>query len=79
VDQQIMETDTQVQQRAMVEFPVQPSETAAPIDAPIDAPVGATVDKADAARSAANVVQWQSYLPENCIKTMIAMGWDVTT
>jgi hypothetical protein len=34
---------------------------------------------ADVARSDSNVLQWMSYLPEDCINTMIAMGWDVTT
>jgi hypothetical protein len=24
-------------------------------------------------------LRWMSYLPEDCIRTMIAMGWDVTT
>jgi hypothetical protein len=33
----------------------------------------------DAERSAANILQWTSYLPADCIKTMIAMGWDRTT
>jgi hypothetical protein len=23
--------------------------------------------------------QWMAYLPKDCIKTMIHMGWDVTT
>jgi hypothetical protein len=30
-------------------------------------------------RSEGNILQWMSYLPEDCIKTMIAMGWDVST
>ena len=33
----------------------------------------------DVARSEKNVLQWMAYLPEDCIKTMIQMGWDVTT
>jgi hypothetical protein len=33
----------------------------------------------DAARSEENILQWMSYLPEDCIRTMIDMGWDVTT
>ena len=34
---------------------------------------------ADVARSESNVLQWMAYLPEDCIRTMIHMGWDVTT
>ena len=34
---------------------------------------------AEVARSDSNVIQWMSYLPEDCINTMIAMGWDVST
>jgi len=33
----------------------------------------------DATRSRKNILQWQSYLPSDCIETMIRMGWDVTT
>ena len=33
----------------------------------------------DAARAAHNISQWTSYLPPDCIKAMIAMGWDRTT
>jgi|HubBroStandDraft_1064217.scaffolds.fasta_scaffold03338_11 hypothetical protein len=33
----------------------------------------------DAARAAQNISQWTSYLPPDCIKAMIAMGWDRTT
>jgi hypothetical protein len=31
------------------------------------------------ARSENNILQWMAYLPEDCIRRMIAMGWDVTT
>ena len=34
---------------------------------------------ADVARSESNILQWTAYLPEDCVKTMIQMGWDVTT
>jgi hypothetical protein len=30
-------------------------------------------------RAAQNILQWTSYLPPDCIKSMIAMGWDRTT
>lgn len=47
------------------------SETAAPADL-WDGP-------RDAARSQENIRQWMSYLPEDCVRTMIDMRWDVTT
>jgi hypothetical protein len=30
-------------------------------------------------RSMHNVAVWRSYLPADCVDTMIAMGWDETT
>jgi hypothetical protein len=32
----------------------------------------------DSIRSAENVRQWKLYLPEDCVNTMIKMGWDRT-
>ena len=66
-----METDTQVLQRVFVELPMELSDTASPIDA--------RGSDADVLRSENNIFEWMSYLPEDCIKAMIAMGWDVTT
>jgi hypothetical protein len=34
---------------------------------------------ADIARSEENILRWMSYLPDECIRTMILMGWDITT
>ena len=34
---------------------------------------------ADVARSERNIPKWMAHLPEDCVKTMIKMGWDVTT
>jgi hypothetical protein len=34
---------------------------------------------ADAKRSVKNILQWNSYLPANCVRTMVRMGWDYTT
>jgi hypothetical protein len=61
---------TEVPQRVFVELPEELSATASSIDVQNDA---------DVARSEKNVLQWMAYLPEDCIKTMIQMGWDVTT
>jgi hypothetical protein len=30
-------------------------------------------------RSQANILRWMEYLPEDCIKKMIEMGWDFST
>jgi hypothetical protein len=32
-----------------------------------------------AARSAKNIATWREYLPTDCVRTMIRMGWDYTT
>jgi hypothetical protein len=29
-------------------------------------------------RAAANILAWRSYLPQDCVDTMIKMGWDST-
>ena len=34
---------------------------------------------ADARRSARNISLWNSYLPTECVRTMVRMGWDYTT
>lgn len=31
------------------------------------------------ARSAANISNWSSYLPPDCVRSMVRMGWDVST
>jgi hypothetical protein len=54
-----------------VDIPGEPGDIAVPID------VRAYDD--GVARSEENILRWMSYLPEDCIRTMIAMGWDVTT
>jgi len=65
-----METDahssepTDVESRQILDSATQISEE-----------VGAEV----ATRAAQNILQWTSYLPPDCIKAMIAMGWDRTT
>jgi hypothetical protein len=63
-----MDTNTQILQRGLIEFPMELADTASTLDA-----------RTDAARSENNILQWMSYLPEDCVKTMIQMGWDITT
>jgi hypothetical protein len=40
---------------------------------------GATAPNADLRRSTMNIEMWSTYLPADCIETMIRMGWDKTT
>jgi hypothetical protein len=65
-----MDTNTQVLQLSFVEGSLESSYSVLPIDVPVED---------DVAHSEANILQWMSYLPEDCIKTMIAMGWDLST
>jgi hypothetical protein len=34
---------------------------------------------ADAKRSVKNILDWNSYLPIDCVKTMVRLGWDYQT
>jgi hypothetical protein len=67
-----MEASSPVLQRDFIEFPVESLRSDSRIDDP-------PPNVADIARSERNILQWMSYLPEECIRTMIQMGWDVTT
>ena len=66
-----MERDTLVQQQDIDELPEEPMEAPATAEG--------RVNQDDAARSEQNILQWRSYLPEDCVRTMIEMGWDITT
>jgi hypothetical protein len=66
-----MERDTQVQLQVFMELAGELR------DAP--APAGVPVGNAELVRSEENIVRWMAYLPQDCIETMIRMGWDVTT
>jgi hypothetical protein len=65
-----MDANTQVLQRRFVEG----SSTSPDPVLPIDARAGD-----DIKRSEDNILEWMEYLPEDCIKTMIAMEWDLST
>jgi hypothetical protein len=41
--------------------------------------VGPIPENPDTSRSTRNILQWMSYLPRACVKTMINMGWDRNT
>jgi hypothetical protein len=66
-----MRTETHVQQQASAEEPT------VTLIAP--APIESAVSPADIERSEQNILQWMQYLPTDCVKTMIRMGWDITT
>ncbi len=61
----------QRQTRKRVEFPLESVDRASPN--------GVGDSNAEIARSESNILRWMSYLPEDCVRTMIRMGWDVTT
>ena len=65
-----MDTNTQVLERCFRKGPSESSDALLAISARVDD---------DVERSERNILQWMSYLPEDCIKTMIAMGWDIST
>lgn len=46
----------------------------------IDTPrIHIPLDAACAKRSAQNIRRWQDYLPTECVRTMVRLGWDYTT
>jgi len=66
------DTYTPVLLRAFVEVPEDAANDASTIDV--------LRDNSDVvAHSENNVLAWMAYLPENCVKTMIQMGWEVPT
>jgi hypothetical protein len=63
--------NTLVLQQDFANLVAEPSDAAAPAEA--------RVNDADIARSEDNILRWMSYLPEDCVRSMIQMGWDLTT
>ena len=66
-----MEPDTLAQQQDIDELLEESTEAAVTVEG--------RVNQDDAARSEENILQWRSYLPEDCVRSMIEMGWDITT
>jgi hypothetical protein len=64
-----MDTCTQVPQRVFIDLLEDVTAT----------PSMDRQNDADVARSERNILEWMTYLPEDCIRTMIRMGWDVST
>jgi hypothetical protein len=70
-DRGVSMMDTLVLQQNFVDLLAEPSAVAAPAEA--------RVNNAEIARSEDNILRWMSYLPEDCVRSMIQMGWDLTT
>jgi len=66
-----MSTQAHLQRRPFIEMQ---SETFA-----IAGRADARESAADIAHSEENILRWMSYLPEDCIRTMVLMGWDIST
>jgi len=41
-------------------------------------PEDGQISEADAARAAENIRVWRTYLPQDCVDTMIEMGWHLS-
>jgi hypothetical protein len=68
-----MKANSQLKQQEVAESQPESSES-------FQAPAPPVVMQAcDAARSQQNIDEWSSYLPADCVNTMISMGWDVST
>lgn len=35
--------------------------------------------RTDAQHSVDNIASWNTYLPTRCVRSMVSMGWDITT
>jgi hypothetical protein len=66
-----MGTQAPLQRRPITEMQSESLAIAARVDARESA--------ADIAHSEENILRWMEYLPDDCIRTMILMGWDITT
>jgi hypothetical protein len=49
------------------------------LHSPQSVSIRAPLRAADARRSVKNILQWNCYLPIDCVRTMVGMGWDYTT
>jgi hypothetical protein len=74
-----METDTLVQPRVFMGLSEELWEAAKPTATAKPTTAGVRVVDPELIRSEENILRWMDYLPQDCIETMIRMGWDVTT
>jgi hypothetical protein len=70
-----MKSDSPAQPRVCEDLPDSSGDTAPAVHAEDDV----RNSGANAARSRENISRWMSYLPDDCVRTMIEMGWDITT
>jgi hypothetical protein len=66
-----MHTELQVPQQIHAEVSEEFTDPSAPVESALNA--------ADIAHSEENILQWMQYLPTDCVKAMIRMGWDIST
>jgi hypothetical protein len=67
-----MEADPQEYQRTFVELLVEPTARDSSND-------DAWIVEVHEPLLGNNVLEWMSYLPDDCVKKMIELGWDVST
>ena len=65
-----METEALVDRLVLVELSVLP--TAEACNDP-------WITDAEARHAGNNILDWLTYLPDDCVNTMIEMGWDIST
>jgi hypothetical protein len=65
-----MDTDSQTRQLLAAAILMESADTS---------PAFSARNAAEIAHSERNVLQWMTYLPQDCIKAMIDMGWDFST
>jgi hypothetical protein len=67
-----METDAKVDQRLLVELSAESMSGESSND-------DAWLPDAEERHAGNNILEWLSYLPDDCVNTMIEMGWDAST
>lgn len=67
-----MKANSQMQRQDFTESQAESSDAAG-------TPALVGMQACDPGRSQRNISQWSSYLPADCVSTMISMGWDVST
>jgi hypothetical protein len=70
-----MKADSPAQHRVCEELPDSSGDAVPAVHANDEV----RASEANAARSRENILRWTSYLPDDCVRTMIEMGWDITT
>jgi hypothetical protein len=66
-----MQSNTQVLHQFFVDSDLESAKANSAVDAQLN--------QAAVIRSENNILLWMAYLPEDCIRTMVLMGWDTST